>query len=217
MTRRVGVATAAALACVLAWAGGARAQQAGEPVTLEALMEGMASAAGVKADFHEVKTLGLLAAPLESRGTLYFVPPDRLLRHTTHPGESRLVIDGDRLRFQDEAGDEDVDLGADPVARAFVDNLVVLFRGDLAELERRYQVSFTAEDDRWELSLAPRHVPVKDLIEAIVLRGEGRVLSEMEVRERDGDRTLTQLSAVETDRRFTPEELARLFGPDAAP
>ena len=35
----------------------------------------------------------------------------------------------------------------------------------------------------------------------------------MTIREADGDRTLTRFLRVETDTRFTPEELARLFPP----
>src|SRR5262245_34974195 len=101
-------------------------QQAG-PATLEALMRGMAGASGVEARFREEKRLALLSEPIESRGTLYFVPPNRLSRETTEPSRTRLVIDGERFSFRDAAGSEAMDLSASPIAREYVANFIVLF------------------------------------------------------------------------------------------
>ena len=113
-----------------------------EVPTLEAVMAGMAGARGVVAEFREVKELALLAAPLESRGVLHFVPPDRLLRRTLEPAPSELLVDGPRVVFRDAAGTAPVDLSGDPSARQFVDNMSALFRGDLPSLRERYEVAF---------------------------------------------------------------------------
>jgi outer membrane lipoprotein-sorting protein len=117
-------------------AAGTRAAE--EPPTLEALMKGMAGASGVVARFREEKRLALLSEPVESRGTLYFVPPNRLSRETTEPSASRLVIDGNRVSFRDAAGGDAMDLSASPIAREYVSNFIVLFNGDLDALRERY-------------------------------------------------------------------------------
>src|SRR5512138_2290844 len=117
-----------AVLCLALPAGGA--PQSDSPATLEALMRGMAGASGVEAHFREEKRLALLSEPVESRGTLYFVPPNRLSRETSEPSRSRLVIDGDRVSFDDAAGGNTVDLSASPIAREYVANFVVLFNGD---------------------------------------------------------------------------------------
>ena len=64
------------------------------PLSLNQLMQGMAATRGVKAEFREVKHLALLAAPLESRGSFYFIPPDCLAWRTTHPCASLFAIEG---------------------------------------------------------------------------------------------------------------------------
>lgn len=194
-----------------ALAGSPEEQTALPEPTLEAFMQGMARTSGIVARFREVKHLGLLSDPLEVRGTLTFVPPDRLARLTTEPSPSRMVIDGDRFAFQDEAGGEVVDLAANPMVRQFVDNFIVLFNGDLASLRERYEPDFRTEQARWTLALRPRRRPVKDLLERITLEGEGRTLARMEILETDGDRTTTFFDDVEIDRRFGAEELARIF------
>jgi outer membrane lipoprotein-sorting protein len=185
---------------------------AAEPApTLEALMAGMAETPGVEARFLETKEIALLSEPLETRGTLAFLPPDRLVRTTTAPSRSRLVIAGDRFSFTDAAGGDAVDLSANPLAREFVDNFIVLFNGDLDALRRRYEPELSADESGWQLALRPRHRPLSDLIERITLTGRGRALLRMEMLERDGDRTTTRFEEVKVDRRFTPEEIERLF------
>ena len=186
------------------------------PLTLEALMQRMSSTTGVRAEFREEKTLALLETPLVSEGTLYFVPPSRLARITTRPGASALVIDGGRMSYTDEAGESDVDLSGNRVARSIVENFIVLFGGDLAALRERYRVEFGAEGTRWHMQLTPKTAPLTQFIASVEMRGVGPELEEMVIREADGDRTVTRFRQVETDTRFTPEELARLFPPGSS-
>jgi outer membrane lipoprotein-sorting protein len=174
-------------------------------------MAGMAETSGVWARFVEHKEIALLSEPIETRGTLVFVPPDRLRRSTAAPSRSELVIAGDRFAFHDEAGSDAVDLSASPLARQFVDNFIVLFNGDLGDLRERYEPEFTATDAEWSLALRPRQRPLSDLIERITLVGTGPLLRSMEMLEKDGDRTTTRFSDVEVDRHFTPAELEQLF------
>jgi outer membrane lipoprotein-sorting protein len=188
------------------------------PLTLEALMQRMSATSGVRAEFREEKTLALLETPLVSEGTLYFIPPSRMARITTRPGASKLVIDGQRMSYSDEAGASDVDLAGNRVARTIVENFVVLFAGDLAALRERYRVGFSAEGLRWRVHLTPKAAPLSQFLASVEMKGDGPALKEMAIREADGDLTVTRFQRVETDVHFTPEELARLFppGPSAA-
>jgi outer membrane lipoprotein-sorting protein len=187
-----------------------------QPPTLEALMKGMAGAPGVVARFREQKQLALLSEPLESRGTLYFVPPNRLSRETTEPSGTKLVIDGDRFSFRDAAGSQAADLSANPIAREYVANFIVMFNGDLDALRRRYETDFRADAKGWQLVLRPHGKPLSDFIERVTLAGSGRALARMELVETGGDRTTTWFEDVRTDRAFTEEELARIFSEPTA-
>jgi outer membrane lipoprotein-sorting protein len=183
------------------------------PATVEELMAGMARARGVRAEFHEEKQVGLLSSPLESRGVLSFIPPDRMVRRTLEPVPSRLIVDGSRVLFRDASGEAPVDLSADPSAREFVDNFTLIFRGDLAALRRRYEVAFESAGARWSLRLEPRDATLRRFVRSLTLSGEGEAMRRMVLEERDGDRTTTRFDRVETDHVFTPEEIAALFGP----
>ena len=160
------------------------------------------------------KRLAMLEAPLQTRGRLYFIPPNRMARHTTAPGRSSLIIDGDRLIFEDEAGNDDIDLAANPVARVFVENFIVLFNGDLAELRRRYEPTFAVAGDQWSLTLVPRAAPLSRLIESIVMRGDASGMRSMTLRESGGDTTETVFENLDTQHRFSEREIEELFRPE---
>ena len=182
---------------------------------LAEVLRRMASVPGVEAAFEERKEIALLAAPLESRGVIYFVPPDRFARFTTSPGQSALVVDGDAVALREEAGGEAIDLSGNPVARVFVENFVALWSGDRERIERLYAPEFRGTRDAWELRLVPLRAPLSQGIARIVLRGDREAMREMVVEERDGDRTTTRFGATRSDRAFTPAELERIFGAGA--
>jgi hypothetical protein len=177
---------------------------------LAELMDGMASTSGVVANFREEKQIALLEQPLASSGTIYFVPPNRLVRFTSQPQPSALIIDGEKLRFR-QGDREEFDLSGNPMARVFIDNFIVLFNGDLPKLQELYHTSFAAEGERWTLILEPRRAPLRGLVAQIALRGDRKGIREMVMQNADGDRTSTQLDVVSTDHRFTDDQLEDLF------
>jgi len=178
--------------------------------SLAELMDGMAATSGVIADFREQKQIALLEKPLESSGVLYFVPPNRLARFTLKPAASALIIDGEKLRFQ-QGRQQRFDLSANPMARIFIDNFIVLFNGDLAKLQRLYQTNFSAKGENWTLMLEPRGSPLRGLVEQNALRGDRSGIREMVMQNRDGDRTTTALDVIETDYPFTGDQLEEIF------
>ncbi|HTF34690.1 MAG TPA: outer membrane lipoprotein carrier protein LolA [Myxococcota bacterium] len=207
--RHAALVVAAGLGCLSA--GSQSPEVPHGTLTLETLMHHMATTSGVRAEFHEVKQIALLEQPLESDGTLYFIPPSRLARITRAPGATTLVIDGSRMSYRDTTGGNSVDLSANREARAIVENLVVLFNGDLGALHEHYNVGFDADGARWHMRLVPKGPPVSQLIASIELRGDGPALQQMVLVEKEGDRTTTLFHDVVTDTRFSPEELRRIF------
>lgn len=177
----------------------------------------MRSSTGVVAQFTETKELALLSSPLEATGTIYFLPPGRLVRVVTSPGRSRLVVDGDRVRLEDESGSKALDLSASPVARQMIDSFVVLFNGNEERLKQLYDATFAADGDTWHLHLTPRAAPLSRMVASFDLYGSGARIDRMEAQEPDGDRTVTRFGETDAQHRFTEQELAGLFGEPPAP
>jgi hypothetical protein len=197
-------------------AGVARAEGDAAP-TLDAVMAHFAASRGVVAVFREEKSLPLLAEPLRSEGVLYYAPPGRMVRFTHSPERTSLLLDGQRLRMEDSLGVEEIDLSAHEDARQFVDQLLVLFAGDLPALRRRYEIDFSWQRGTWSLRLAPKSLRVRGAIQEIALEGRDRALREMVVHGSAGEVTRTAYARVDVDRPFTEEELAALFPQTGAP
>jgi hypothetical protein len=183
---------------------------------LEELMESMAATSGVIAKFREKKQLALLERPIESNGTLYFIPPNRLVRLTVEPEPSALIIDGEKLRFK-QGDREKFDLSGNPMARIFIDNFIVLFNGDLQSLQDLYRTRFSTDGEAWRLILEPRKPPIRGLVREISMRGDRTGIREMVMQNRDGDRTTTALDVIEGDYHFTDDQLESLFTEGTAP
>jgi len=178
---------------------------------LEELMELFAGSGGVRANFREVRRVSILVDPIETYGVLYFAPPERLARHVTKPGRSRIVVDGRRVAFRDEAGLQQVDLDTSELAEAIVANVMVVLRGDLESLRSRYEVSFQSELESWTLELRPRSRVLKGVVEKIRFSGRGREPAVMETFETNGDATALYLSEVELGLAWGEEDLASIF------
>lgn len=191
----------------------ARIAQAGDApaADLSSLLQGMRSSPGVVAQFTEVRELALLSSPLEAAGTIYFIPPGRLVRVVTKPGRSRLVVDGDKVRFEDEGGHKAMDLSASPMARQMVDSFVVLFSGDEKKLKELYDTEFRVEAGAWNLKLTPRSAPLSRMIASFEMQGRDSRIDRMVAAEPDGDRTVTTFGQTDVQHRFGQQEITELF------
>jgi hypothetical protein len=184
------------------------------PLTLDDLLGRFARMSGLQAKFREEKRMALLAAPLVNEGVIYFIPgagKPKLARHTTLPAPSVVLIEGSALRMADGTSREEIALDRNPPVRLFVDSFVKIFAGDREALAGMYAMELAAEADKWTLRLKPKVAPIDKLIDRIEITGEGLVIATMRVVEIGGDETLTTFSAVDPQRRYTPEELAALF------
>jgi hypothetical protein len=177
-----------------------------------ALLAAFSKSPGLYARFREEKRLAMLDAPLVNEGTIHFAPPNRLARHTERPVESTLLIDGEKLQFGDADGQQSVDLGANPVARLFVDSFVKLLAGDRVGLEKIFKMKFMpGAGGAWRLVLTPQVAPMDKVIKELDLRGEGLVVQDVDVRETSGDVTHTTFKDVDVNHRYDAAEAARVF------
>ena len=120
-------------------------------------MRSLAQAPERRATFRETKRLAALSEPLYSNGSLTYRPPAYLEKSTLFPHRERLVIDGDRLVIT--RGDEPprvVNLGGQPALRTLIDAVRAPMAGDLATLQRAFEVGTTAVPRGWRRGRPPR-------------------------------------------------------------
>jgi hypothetical protein len=186
------------------------------------LFAGFRAMTGLEARFEEEKYLALLAAPLRSSGSLYFLPPSTLLRRVEEPRRQEILIQASRIRISQGAEVQTIDLGVYREIRPLVDSLIWIFTGDLASIEEVYRVEYevfelgTGEraESRWQMTLSPKRAPLSSLLRKMKVRGAGLTVSSIELIETSGDRTLTHFSHANSRRVFDTAEQLELFGID---
>lgn len=182
--------------------------------SLDALMRGFSRMPGLYARFTEEKHIALLAVPVRSEGELFFAPPGRLLRRVTSPTTSAALIEGERLIFAGDGRREEIPLdeaSGNSVVAGFVGSFRHVLAGDTQSLNRTFEVDYTRDGASWRLTLRPRTEALRRFMRDMVLHGESRSVLRMVMTERSGDVTTTTFRDVDTARRFTAAEQARLF------
>ena len=163
---------------------------------VEQLMQGLSQVKSSKARFVERKQLRILNAPLELTGTLVYTAPRHLEKHTLQPRPETLVLDGDTLTVEDKARNRKrtLTLQQFPVVWALVESIRSTLAGDLAGLNRFYQVSFDGTEREWRLTLEPREIALQRLVTYIRISGSRSSLRQIDVYEAEGDRSIMTIT-----------------------
>ena len=155
------------------------------------LMHELAQVESAKGSFVERKHLGILVTPLESSGTLVYVAPSRLEKHTLAPRAESIVLERERLTIESKVRNQrrTLDLQDHPVLRALVESIRSTLAGDLTTLARYYQVGLDGGEGRWRLTLRPVEPGMQDVVSEIRISGERSWIDSVEIIETNGDRS----------------------------
>ena len=168
---------------------------ADEGFGLPALLRLLAAVPRAEARFTEVRRLQVLSTPLELRGTLRYVRPDRLERQVQSPYEETIRIEGGRVSVDNPArgARRSYALDALPAAYVLVESLRATLAGDGAALERHYRLKLLGTREAWLLTLTPRDPGVADMLAEVRLHGTAERVTRIEYDEGPGDRTVITL------------------------
>jgi outer membrane lipoprotein-sorting protein len=161
--------------------------------TLAELMAALASVRAASASFTETKSLPLLTARLQSSGTLDYRAPDYVRKTTTRPapqdfvlqdGTVTLTVNGQRRRFT---------LDQAPQLEGLVEGVRATLAGELATLQRYYDLSLSGAPSHWQLLLRPRAHDLAAMMAWMSIVGEGNRITEIDSADAKGGETWMQV------------------------
>lgn len=144
-----------------------------------------------KAYFTERRMMAMLDAPIVTKGTLRYEAPDYLVKQTLQPHAEKLTVHGDLVTIV-EGRDRlrSLSLSDTPQVSALVESIRGTLSGDLAALQRYYDVAVTGTLDGWEMTLTPHDGDLAALVSTIKIAGEGNMIRTVDTREANGDQTI---------------------------
>lgn len=150
--------------------------------TLEQVMQGLAAVRQRRSRFTEEKVIPELEVGQPNEGTLSWQAPDRLEKHTTWPIDEVVSVAAGRLTYErrDRGVKREFALGEQPEMQALVEAVRGTLAGDLAALQRHYEVDFSAGPQGWRMVLTPRSLRVLGAVQRITVTGTGTELRGVE-------------------------------------
>jgi len=168
---------------------------AASPAAIDAqgLMKMLASVESATASYVETRYSPLLKSPLVSRGTLSYRRPNWLEEHVQSPRDERFVLQGERLTIENASRSVTVNAGSAGGIAALIEGVRATRAGDLAALERDFQVTASGTRERWQLRLQPRTPALTQYVRDITISGNRARIQMIEVLEASGDRTVMEV------------------------
>lgn len=164
--------------------------------TLNDLMAALAARGDADATFTERRFVPVLDAPVQSSGTLRFVAPDRIEKHTLQPRAESLVLAGEQLTLRHGQKSRTLALADLPDNGLAINSLRGTMAGDLAALRRGWNLTLRGERLAWTLDLVPLSLTVAQFIEAVQIEGRQAQIDRIEIRQADGVRSVMTIEPV---------------------
>ncbi len=161
------------------------------PLTLESLLRTLKENPSKRVHFHESRQLAALTRPLESEGVLAFTPPSTLLKEVKSPRAITYRVEGDKVFINDPRSSlqEVFSLSESGMLEAFIEAIRAPLAGDLLTLQRFWEPHLGGSLTHWSLTLLPRDLGVKALVQRVTVKGDGGNILAMTIEEANGDST----------------------------
>ena len=195
------------LVVMLCWSVFAITAQAAAPIAkIQAMLARPAALCG---RFDQTKQLAGMKKPIASNGRFCVVAGKGVLWRTLKPFPNTLRLTRDEIvNFQGERVAMRLDAKAEPTVRMINSVLFSLLAGDLAQLDKLFEVDGNADATSWHVALKAREPALAKAIGAITLDG-GAHVKNIGIDEASGDKTSIVFSAIQTgDAALLPEEAA---------
>jgi hypothetical protein len=158
------------------------------------LMRRLAAVESSRATFVETRHSALLKEPLVLRGSLVYRRPAWLEKRVEQPYEERVAIDGDVLTIENRRGRKlKTSVSGSPGIAALVEGIRATRAGDLAALQRHFEVGVAGRAERWSLALKPVDDEVARHVVAIVVAGAAGRIERVEVQQAGGERSVMEI------------------------
>jgi outer membrane lipoprotein-sorting protein len=182
------------------------------PPRISRVLDRYSRTSGLSARFSEEKRIAFLKGPLSSQGRIYVAASGSFARIVEAPDQSKVVVKDGYIEFREGDGPaQKIPLEKHKELRALVEGVLLIFTGNSQRILQLYEANSVLSGDTWTLDLRPRRPELRKLLERIVVRGDTENILGFEVVEQSGDRTSTMLLNVQLDRKFSADELRRIF------
>ncbi|UOP04641.1 LolA family protein [Conchiformibius kuhniae] len=185
----------------------AAAAQAFSPADLQAQLQKNQT---VQGQFEQSRFIRSLNRPMQTSGTFVLQRQKGLLWQVQKPLEIKLRVRGDGIAQWDAKNRRWHGNGAGHAQAAQVKLFMALLGGDTAALNKQFDLRLSGSPQNWSLKLQPKTAVMKQVFEGIDVAGNGALIQKVELREKQGERTVMRFLAQQANRPLAADARAAL-------
>ncbi|MGQ8820872.1 LolA family protein [Bibersteinia trehalosi] len=149
----------------------------------------------LQGQFSQQRFLNGLTKPMTTQGDFVLLKNQGLLWQMKKPFENQLRVKADGIsQWNGSQWVSSQQLGQSEQIKLFLG----LLSGDVAALSTQFDLQLNGTEEAWQLSLVPNSLLMKQIFDNIEIRGD-LVVKSIEIREKQGDRTLIRFEQIQQD------------------
>lgn len=149
----------------------------------------------LQGQFSQQRFLNGLTKPMMTQGDFVLLKNQGLLWQMKKPFENQLRVKADGIsQWNGSEWVSSQQLGQSEQIKLFLG----LLSGDVAALSSQFELQLNGTEKAWQLSLVPNTLLMKQIFDNIEIRGD-LVVKSIEIREKQGDRTLIRFEQIQQD------------------
>jgi outer membrane lipoprotein-sorting protein len=147
-----------------------------------------------EARFTEQRFVHGLEGPLDSRGTLSFNAPDKLVRRTLSPRDETMAVEGNTLTLSRGGRNRTLTLDSMPELLGLVEAMRGTLSGDGTTLQRYFRSTVSGSTANWTLDLLPADSRLAAQVRSIRISGRASEVVGLEMEFVGGDRSVMSIT-----------------------
>jgi outer membrane lipoprotein-sorting protein len=177
---------------------------------LAALKKSSESATSVQADFEEEKTMAVLKEPQRSSGVFYYRKNDKMRWEQQKPTKYIILIDGDKLRVQENGKDKNVGQAGRMAAQ--IRNLMLGLVNGNFQNSKDFSQTVSESTNAYQISLIPLNKRVKGMYKQIdlVFSKNNLRLKDLTFYQKDGDKSVMKFTNEKVNQPITDRIFSEL-------
>lgn len=149
----------------------------------------------LQGQFSQQRFLNGLTKPMTTQGDFVLLKNQGLLWQMKKPFENQLRVKADGIsQWNGSEWVSSQQLGQSEQIKLFLG----LLSGDVAALSTQFDLQLNGTEKAWQLSLVPNSLLMKQIFDNIEIQGD-LVVKSIEIREKQGDRTLIRFEQIQQD------------------
>ena len=177
------------------------AQQVSDEQVRKEINEAAAKMKTMKCDFVQTKSIKILNDKMVSKGKMYYQQGNKLHWEYISPYTYTFILNDSKVVIRNNKRSDVIDVNQNKMFREIVKIMMNSVVGKCLSDDKDFQVSLKSSATEYEATMIPLRKDLKQMFQKIILHYDRKqkMVSQVELLEKNGDKTLIELKNVQTN------------------